>query len=81
MKNGFEAILEIIYLSRESREKNLNMWRNAQCEILNPYDLLSHQECVLSASMHFINTCQVVSIDRFFKVEFSCFGTTPKFLV
>ena len=81
LKNGFEAILESIYLSRETREKNPNMWRGAQCEILKPYDLLSHQECVLSASVHFINTCQVVSTDRFFKAEFSCFGTTPNFLV
>ena len=42
LKNGFEAILESIYLSRETREKKPNMWRGAQCEILNPYDLLSH---------------------------------------
>ena len=81
LKNVFESILESIYLSIETREKNPNMWRGTECEILKPYDLLSHQECVSSASVHFINTCQVVSTDRFFKAEFSCFGTTPNFLV
>ena len=81
LKNGFEAIWESIYLSRETREKNPNMWWRAECEILKPYDLLSHQECVLSASVDFINTCQVVSTDIFFKAYFSCFGTTPNFLV
>ena len=43
LKNGFEAILESIYLSRETREKNPNTWRGAECEILKPYDLLSYQ--------------------------------------
>ena len=42
LKNVFEAILESIYLSRETREKNPNMWRGAQCEKLKHYDLLSH---------------------------------------
>ena len=65
----------------ETREKKTNMWRGAQCEILKPYDLLSHQECVSSGSANFIKTCQVVSTDIFFKAEFSYFGTTPNFLV
>ena len=76
---GLKPFWKAFIFQEKLEKKKTNMWRGAQCEILKPYDLLSHQECVLSAFVHFINTCQVVSTDIFFKEEFSCFGTTPNF--